>query len=161
VNEDVRGLDYVISLVDQLYKIEISYIPNSPVVNDELTLVNVGKGRVAIGGDLEVNLFSSTIIWQALHEEVISKEELFLDGTLTQAIIQTSSRFRADKLEIGLRYILNLNDSSSYLSPFFNYDIDDSHIVGAAFHHFTGDDGSFYGYHREHSNLALNYSYTF
>ena len=123
--------------------------------------MNVSKARVAIGGDIEVNLFASTIVWQALHEEVISSEKLFLDDKLTQLIVQSSSRFRADKLETGLRYILNLNDNSSYLSPFVNYDINDFNILGLAYHYFEGEDDSFYGYHREHSNLALKYSYTF
>ena len=161
VNEDVFGFDYVNTIGKQLYKIEVSYIPNSLVVSDDLKLVEVKKGRVAVGGDIEVDMLSTTIIWQFLHQEVLSDEEMFLDNTLTQSIFQTSSRFFTDKLESGLRFILNHNDNSNYVSPYVNFEINDSHTLGGTYNYFSGNEESYFGYHKDESFFAVNYSYIF
>lgn len=161
VNEDVLGVDYVQMLGDHLYKLEFSYIPNSPVVDKTLDLTEVAKYRISIGGDIEINWKGTTIVWQMIHEEVIDDTELFLDDTLTQGILQSSSRFMTDKLSLGLRTVLNFNDNSFYLSPFTNYDFRDAHNFGVSYHYFTGDNDSFFGYHEDHSFLALKYNYIF
>ncbi|MFT6633379.1 MAG: hypothetical protein ACJAS4_003349 [Bacteriovoracaceae bacterium] len=161
VNEDVFGLDYVRTIGEQLYKLEFSYIPNSLVVSKELDLIEVQKGRFSVGGDIELNLFSTTIVWQLIHEKTMSSDQLFLNDTLTQSIIHTSSRFNADKLETGVRFVFNNNDNSSYLSPYLNYEINDSNTLGGSYNHFNGESDSFYGYHKNESFMALNYSYIF
>ncbi len=161
INEDVFGLDYVTSINEQIFKIEASYIPNAPVLNQFLELEEMEKARLSIGGDIESDSFISAIVWQLIHETILTEDELFLDKDLTQGIVQFSKKLFADEGEIGLRTIINFNDQSFYYSPFFLYEVNDAQTLGASFHGFSGDDESFYGYHKDNDLFTLNYSYLF
>jgi hypothetical protein len=157
VKENVFGIDYAKTLGGQLFKIEFSYIPKSLVLNDLLALEEVPKARYAIGGDIEIDLFSTTIVWQAISETLLTDKVTLVDKQLTQYILQSSSRFIEDKLELGMRIVYNGNDNSYYSSPFMNYEYSDLDIFGIATHLFSGDDNTFFGHHKDDNFTSLSY----
>ena len=159
--EDVFGVDMASTLFGQLYKFEISYIPNSKALNEELLLEDYPKLRASVGGDFEIDSLNSTLTWQYIHEEFLTSDEFLFDSKLSQALLQFSKLTKQDLLRFGLRSILNLNDNSYYLSPFFDYEITDSDTIGASYYYFTGEDNSFFGYHRNHNFLSFNYKKLF
>ena len=159
--EDVFGLDFTKTFWGQLFKFELSYIPDSSVLVESLEIKNIPRSRTSIGGDLELDLFATTITWQYISERLITSENTFLDLELNQFILNTSSSFIQDKLQVGLRYISNLNDNSSYFSPYANYDLSDSDLIGIYYSYFNGEENSFFGFHKEDSILSLNYKKLF
>lgn len=161
VKENVFGIDYAKTIGGQLFKIEFSYIPKTLVLNDLLSLEEVPKARYAIGGDIEIDLFSTTIVWQAISETLLTDKVTLVDKQLTQYILQSSSRFIEDKLELGVRLVYNGNDSSYYNSPFMNYEYSDSDIFGVSTHLFSGADNTFFGHHKDDNFSSLSYKRLF
>jgi hypothetical protein len=155
--EDVYGLDFTKTFAGHLYKIEFSYISNSLVLTNQFKLKEIPKTRISLGGDLEFNLFSTTLTWQVISEQVNTSDETLMDKQLTQYVLNTSSRFIEDKLETGVRFVSNQNDKSSYVSPYLNFDLSDSEKIGFSTSIFTGNERSFFGYHSDDNFSTVNF----
>jgi hypothetical protein len=156
IKENVYGIDFTKTISGQLYKLEYSYIPDSLVLTSAFELIKVPKSRLALGGDLEFDLFSTTLTWQVISESISTVEDTLMDKSLVQYVLNSSSRFVEDKLEVGIRYVNNQNDKSSYLSPYLNYDFSDTETIGLSSSIFSGSETSFFGYHGEDQFITMN-----
>ena len=159
--ENVFGIDYSNNMFGDLYKFEFSYTVDAPMLSEDLRLVKVPKFKSMIGGDIEINLFATTLTWQYSHEKYSSDTELLLDDSLDQFVLNSSSFFLEDKLEAGLRVLFNISDSSRYTSPFFNYELSDNENLGMYYSLFEGSDNSFFGHHSDDSLFGLKFQRLF
>jgi hypothetical protein len=159
--ELIYGIDYTKTISGQLYKIEATYIPNSLVIIADLSTLEIPKGRISIGGDLEFNTNSTTISWQILSEKIITSEDTFLEKNLTQYVLLSSSRFMADKMDLGIKLLSNANDKSFFIAPYLNYELNDYDTIKVNNYQFSGNDDSFFGFHKNNSFTSLSYERLF
>lgn len=158
--EKVYGFDYANNIGMSIWKVELAVIDNFTIIEENFATTRIRKTSSSLGQEIEFESFSSRIYWQYTLEG-LEQEDLWGNKKYERFFWQFSHKFLDETLEVGLRQIYLLSDSSYYSNIFFDYEFTDEEKLNVGFHGFTGDEKTFFGHHENDDFLNLKFTKLF